>query len=60
MSYMSNARMSPLMVHGDIGLRNITIDENDRLAALLDGGSFGWFPDYWEFAQFVKFCDPGA
>lgn len=47
-----------VFTHGDIGARNIIVDENDHITALLDWESSGWFPDYWEFAQMMKFCDP--
>ncbi|KAL2753374.1 hypothetical protein ACRALDRAFT_1065313 [Sodiomyces alcalophilus JCM 7366] len=47
-----------VFAHGDIGPRNIIVDENCHITALLDWESSGWFPDYWEFAQMMKFCDP--
>lgn len=47
-----------VFTHGDIGPRNIIVDENCHITALLDWESSGWFPDYWEFAQMMKFCDP--
>lgn len=47
-----------VFAHGDIGPRNIIMDERGRIKALLDWESSGWFPDYWEFAQMMKWCDP--
>ena len=47
-----------VFTHGDIGARNIIVDESGHITALLDWESSGWFPDYWEFAQMMKFCDP--
>ena len=47
-----------VFTHGDIGARNIIVDENCKITAVLDWESSGWFPDYWEFAQMMKFCDP--
>ncbi|PNY23793.1 Uncharacterized protein TCAP_06265 [Tolypocladium capitatum] len=47
-----------VFTHGDIGPRNIIVDENCHITALLDWESSGWFPDYWEFAQMMKYCDP--
>jgi hypothetical protein len=47
-----------VFTHGDIGPRNIIVDESGSITALLDWESSGWFPDYWEFAQMMKFCDP--
>ena len=40
--------------------RNIIIDEAGKITALLDWESSGWFPDYWEFSQMMKFCDPAS
>ncbi|KAM4067616.1 phosphotransferase enzyme family protein [Hirsutella rhossiliensis] len=56
--YVTSNGLSYLFTHGDIGPRNIIVDENCHIAALLDWESSGWFPDYWEFAQMMKFCDP--
>ena len=47
-----------VFTHGDIAPRNIIVDENCRITALLDWESSGWFPDYWEYAQMMKWCDP--
>lgn len=45
-----------VFAHGDINPRNIMVDNNCRIIALLDWESSGWFPDYWEYAQMMKFC----
>ena len=47
-----------VFTHGDIGPRNIMVDENCRIVALLDWEFSGWFPDYWEFAQMMRPCHP--
>lgn len=47
-----------VFTHGDIGPRNIIVDELGRITALLDWESSGWYPDYWEYMQMMKFCDP--
>ncbi|ODA79146.1 hypothetical protein RJ55_04738 [Drechmeria coniospora] len=47
-----------VFAHGDINPRNIIVDEKYHIVGLLDWESSGWFPDYWEFAQMMKFCDP--
>ena len=46
-----------VFTHGDIAPRNIMVDDEGRILALLDWESSGWFPDYWEFAQMMKPCD---
>ncbi|KND87134.1 hypothetical protein TOPH_08214 [Tolypocladium ophioglossoides CBS 100239] len=66
LSYRDNEDMPEILprsnisvfAHGDIGPRNIIVDENYHITALLDWESSGWFPDYWEFAQMMKYCDP--
>jgi hypothetical protein len=47
-----------VFTHGDIGLRNIMVDAEGCILAFLDWESAGWFPEYWEFAQMMKPCDP--
>jgi hypothetical protein len=44
-----------VFTHGDNGPRNI-VDEGGHITARLDWESSGWFPDYWEFAQMMKFA----
>ena len=47
-----------VFTRGDIAPRNIIVDENCRITALLDWEGAGWFPDYWEYTQMLKFCGP--
>ncbi|TPX16285.1 uncharacterized protein E0L32_003934 [Thyridium curvatum] len=43
-----------VFTHGDIGPRNILVDEAGHISGLLDWESSGWFPDYWEMAQIIR------
>lgn len=45
-----------VFTHGNIAPRNIMVDSEGHIIALLDWESSGWFPDYWEFVQMMKFC----
>jgi thiamine kinase-like enzyme len=47
-----------VFTHGDLVPRNIMVDEQYRITAVLDWESSGWFPDYWEYAQMMKPCHP--
>ena len=47
-----------VFTHGDLAPRNIIVDENFQITAVLDWESSGWFPDYWEYAQMMKWCGP--
>jgi hypothetical protein len=46
-----------VFTHGDLAPRNLIVDENCRITGVLDWESSGWFPDYWEYAQIMKWCD---
>lgn len=46
-----------VFTHGDIACRNIMVDDNKEIVALLDWESAGWYPDYWEFAKMMIFSD---
>lgn len=46
-----------VFTHGDLAPRNLIVDDNCRITAVLDWESSGWFPDYWEYAQMLKWCD---
>ena len=43
-----------VFTHGDIAPRNIMVDEDGRILALLDWESAGWYPDYWEYANLIQ------
>ena len=47
-----------VFAHGDINPRNLLVDENIKIVAVLDWESSGWYPDYWEYARMMKYCDP--
>jgi hypothetical protein len=47
-----------VFTHGDLAPRNLIVDADCRITAVLDWESSGWFPDYWEYAQMMKWCDP--
>lgn len=36
--------------HGDLAPRNIVV-RNGRVAAIIDWGYAGWYPEYWEFTK---------
>ena len=44
--------------HGDISPGNLIVDDNANITGVIDWESSGWFPDYWEYAQMMKFCHP--
>ncbi|KAL2128921.1 hypothetical protein VTI74DRAFT_8468 [Chaetomium olivicolor] len=43
-----------VFTHGDIAPRNILVDKDSRILALLDWENAGWYPDYWEYANLMK------
>ncbi|EGX87893.1 protein kinase domain protein [Cordyceps militaris CM01] len=47
-----------VFTHGDLAPRNIMVDDAGRITAVLDWEYAGWYPDYWEYMQMMKFCDP--
>ncbi|OAA66946.1 Phosphotransferase family protein [Niveomyces insectorum RCEF 264] len=53
----SDTDTGPVFTHGDIAPRNIIVDDDGRILALLDWESSGWFPDWWEYAQMMGICD---
>ncbi|KAJ5473555.1 kinase-like domain-containing protein [Penicillium sp. IBT 31633x] len=44
--------------HGDVARRNILVDENGRITAILDWELGGWYPEYWESVRAHVTCDP--
>ncbi|KZT27046.1 kinase-like protein [Neolentinus lepideus HHB14362 ss-1] len=42
-----------LFTHGDIGKRNVLIDHDNNLAAIIDWEMAGWMPEYWEYVKTV-------
>lgn len=45
---------SSVFTHADIAPRNIMVDERNFITGILDWGSAGWYPDYWEYAQISR------
>lgn len=45
--------------HGDLGLHNILVNEDDTITAIIDWEFAGWYPEYWEYIKMIQFsCDP--
>ncbi|TFK73383.1 kinase-like protein [Pluteus cervinus] len=42
-----------VLTHGDIGVRNILIDDHNNVVALIDWEMTGWMPEYWEYIKTV-------
>ena len=47
---INTTRYRTYFTHGDLIPRNIII-RNGRVAALIDWGFSGWYPEYWEFTK---------
>jgi len=45
--------------HADLCPRNILVDDNGRVTAILSWESAGWYPEYWEYTQ-MHFATPEA
>lgn len=43
--------------HGHLCPRNIMIDEQGRITAIVGWESAGWYPEYWEYVQ-LRHCTP--
>lgn len=43
--------------HGDLASRNIMVDNEGRILAIIDWGWAGWYPEYREFVQSVSTAD---
>jgi hypothetical protein len=43
-----------VFTHADIAPRNIIVDENHRIAGLIDWERAGWYPHYWEYATIMS------
>lgn len=44
-----------VFTHADFSARNILVDENCRVIAVLDWESSGWYPEWWEY--FTAYMD---
>ncbi|KIJ64527.1 hypothetical protein HYDPIDRAFT_90443, partial [Hydnomerulius pinastri MD-312] len=42
-----------VFTHGDIDPRNILVDDQDIVVALIDWEMSGWMPEYWEYLKSV-------
>lgn len=47
-----------IFTHGDVRRRNILVDENGQITALLGWELAGWYPEYWESVRASFCCDP--
>lgn len=45
-----NTSYQTCFTHADLVPRNIIV-KNDRVAAIIDWGFAGWYPEYWEFTK---------
>ncbi|KAL2192921.1 hypothetical protein P885DRAFT_64534 [Corynascus similis CBS 632.67] len=45
---------SAFSTNGDVAPRNILVDKDGRILALLDWENAGWYPDYWEYANLMQ------
>ncbi|KAL2256903.1 hypothetical protein VTK26DRAFT_953 [Humicola hyalothermophila] len=46
-----------VLTHGDLSRRNIIVDEDGKLAGIVDWEHAGWYPTYWEFTSFMYGLD---
>lgn len=44
--------------HGDFAPRNILVDEEGYVTAILDWESAGWYPEYWEYIRAFRHLKP--
>ncbi|KAL2815991.1 hypothetical protein BJX63DRAFT_430584 [Aspergillus granulosus] len=47
-----------VFTHADIAPRNILVDENAQITALLDWEDAGWYPEYWEYIKAFSHWKP--
>jgi thiamine kinase-like enzyme len=43
-----------VLSHCDLAPRNIIIDEDGKIAALVDWAEAGWYPEYWDMSSFIS------
>jgi Phosphotransferase enzyme family len=44
-----------VFTHGDLKHFNILIDGDGNLSGILEWGSAGWYPEYWEFSTSMRY-----
>lgn len=49
-NFHSSRAFDPVFTHGDLAPRNILI-RNGKIVGIVDWGSSGWYPDYWEYTS---------
>jgi aminoglycoside phosphotransferase (APT) family kinase protein len=49
-----------VFTHGDLVPRNILVDENAKVTAILDWEEAGWYPEYWEYKKAFHYLYPMA
>lgn len=42
-----------VFTHGDLGVRNVLVDDRNNIVALIDWEMAGWMPEYWEYIKTV-------
>ncbi|OJD26514.1 hypothetical protein ACJ73_02109 [Blastomyces percursus] len=47
-----------VFTHADLAPRNILVNEDGRVTALLDWGKAGWYPEYWEYVRALRQLKP--
>ncbi|KAL7790756.1 kinase-like protein [Trichoderma ceciliae] len=47
-----------VFTHGDFAPRNILVDEEGRVTAILDWEEAGWYPEYWEYIKAFEHLQP--
>ncbi|KAL5332672.1 kinase-like domain-containing protein [Aspergillus crustosus] len=55
LSDMLPRAQASIFTHGDIKPHNILIDEQNKVTGILGWEHAGWYPDYWEYAQAIRY-----
>ncbi|KAI5777817.1 kinase-like domain-containing protein [Geopyxis carbonaria] len=40
-----------VFTHADLNMRNILVDENNKISGIVDWECAGWYPEYWEYTK---------
>ena len=49
-NFHTSRSFQPVFTHGDLAPRNILV-RNNKIVGIVDWGSSGWYPDYWEYTS---------
>jgi aminoglycoside phosphotransferase (APT) family kinase protein len=56
--YAPSKRKDKLVfTHGDLAPRNILVDDQGNVTAILDWEYAGWYPQWWEAVKAYQFCN---